>query len=186
MKRLMMSAVLATLVMPVQAGDAANEALVKEARQQTKQLAMQLKKTLKKSMKADGPEAAIQVCNTKAPAIAAELSQGNWTVGRTALKIRNGNNAPDAWEKSVMQDFAAKLKDGADPKTLEASKTEDGTFRYMKAIPTGGVCLACHGEKIAQPIAAKLDSLYPDDQARGFKQGELRGAFTLSKKLQEK
>ena len=85
-----------------------------------------------------------------------------------------------------MQDFAAKLKDGADPKTLEASKTEDGTFRYMKAIPTGGVCLACHGEKIAQPIAAKLDSLYPDDQARGFKQGELRGAFTLSKKLQEK
>ena len=183
MKRLMMSAVLTALIMPVQAGETADEALLKEARQQTKQLAIQLKKTLKKSMKADGPEAAIKVCNTRAPEIAAELSQGDWTVGRTALKIRNGNNAPDAWEAAVMQDFAARLKDGADPKSLEASKTEDGTFRYMKAIPTGGVCLACHGEKIAQPIVAKLDELYANDQARGFKQGELRGAFTLSKTL---
>ena len=181
MKRLMIMTVLAGVILPAQADDT----LIKQARQHTKQLATQLQQTLKKSMKADGPAAAIQVCNIQAPIIAAGLSQGGWQIGRTALKIRNGDNVADAWETSVMQDFSKKLQAGVDPKTLEASKTENGRFRYMKAIPTGGVCLACHGENIAAPLAAKLDALYPNDQARGFKPGELRGAFTLSKKLQE-
>lgn len=183
MRRAITAMALVTLALPVFSAEATNDTLIKEARQHTKQLAMQLKQTLKKSMQADGPQAAIQVCNTKAPEIAATLSQGDWQVGRTALKIRNGNNTPDAWEQAVMQAFVAQLNAGADVSTLEASKTEGGTFRYMKAIPTGGVCLACHGEKIAPPISARLAELYPNDQARGFSQGELRGAFTLSKTL---
>lgn len=180
MKRLLTFSVLILAVAtPLQA----DEALINEARQQTKQLAMQLKATLKKSMKSEGPEAAVAVCNLQAPVIADKLSMEAWQVGRTSLKWRNEDNAPDAWEVSIMQDFAKQVKAGADPKTLEASRAADGTFRYMKAIPTGGVCLACHGENIAQPIAAKLDSLYPSDQARGFKLGQLRGAFTLTKQL---
>lgn len=183
MKRLMITAALSglmvTTITPVQA----DEALINEARQQVKQLAVQLQQTLKKSMKTDGPQAAIKVCNTQAPEIAATLSEGDWTVGRTSLKWRNPGNQPNDWETSVMQSFAEQLKAGADPKTLEATKTEGDRFYYMKAIPTGGVCLACHGDNIAQPIAAQLDQLYPDDQARGFQMGELRGAFTLSKTL---
>ncbi len=53
----------------------------------------------------------------------------------------------------------------------------------MKAIPTQEVCLACHGEKIDKATAAKLAKLYPKDKARGFKVGDLRGAFTMSKDL---
>jgi hypothetical protein len=62
---------------------------------------------------------------------------------------------------------------------------KDGSkqFRFMKAIPTGEVCLACHGSSIAPAIAATLDEAYPDDQARGYKLGDVRGAFTLSKPL---
>lgn len=180
----MITAALAALMMPAQANDVADkDALTKEARQQIKQLAMQLKQTLKKSMKSDGPQAAIKVCNTQAPVIADKLSQGDWQVGRTALKWRNADNKPNAWETSVMEGFSAQIQAGADVKTLDASKIENGRFYYMKAIPTGAVCLACHGEKLADPIAAKLDQLYPQDNARGFKTGELRGAFTLIKQL---
>ena len=53
-------------------------------------------------------------------------------------------------------------------------------FRYMKAIPTGGVCVACHGASLNPKVAAKLDSLYPGDKARGFKPGDIRGAFTVA------
>ena len=53
----------------------------------------------------------------------------------------------------------------------------------MQAIPTGEVCLACHGTAIAPEITAALDEQYPDDQARGFSLGEIRGAFSLSKPL---
>jgi len=161
----------------------ADTALLNEARVQTKQLAQQLQKTLKRSMQADGPVAAISVCNIEAPQIAAGLSTGDWQVGRTALKIRNPANAANDWEVAVMQSFSEQLSAGVDPKTLEASKQEGDNFYYMKAIATGPVCLACHGENIAQPLAEKLDQLYPQDQARGFRQGQLRGAFTLIKTL---
>ena len=61
---------------------------------------------------------------------------------------------------------------------------DDGkTFRYMKPIPTAKVCLGCHGDSLSAELAAKLDELYPDDQARGFKEGDIRGAFTISKPL---
>jgi hypothetical protein len=44
-------------------------------------------------------------------------------------------------------------------------------------------CLMCHGDNIDPATAAKLDELYPQDQARGYTAGQVRGAFTLKKKL---
>jgi hypothetical protein len=53
----------------------------------------------------------------------------------------------------------------------------------MKAIPTGEVCQTCHGVEIAPPVSAKIRELYPQDQAIGFKTGDLRGAFTITQSL---
>ena len=47
----------------------------------------------------------------------------------------------------------------------------------MKAIPTGGLCLQCHGEVLDPAVAGKIAELYPDDQATGFIDGDLRGVF---------
>lgn len=155
------------------------------ARQQVKAFATTLGGTLKASMQKDGPVAAIAVCNTEAPAIASQLSTDGWQVARTSLKIRNPDNAADAWETQVLEDFSARMAAGEDPARLEASVTENGEFRYMKAIPTAGLCLTCHGAELAPAVEAKLAQLYPQDQARGFNVGDLRGAFTLRKVLEE-
>jgi hypothetical protein len=56
-------------------------------------------------------------------------------------------------------------------------------FRYMKAIPTRGICLRCHGEKIDPSLRMVLDRFYPEDQATGFEIGDVRGAFTIIKPL---
>ncbi len=72
-----------------------------------------------------------------------------------------------------------RLAEGESPKSLEASKTDNGEFRYMQAIPTAAVCLVCYGSDIATPVARKIAYLYPKDQATGFSERELRGAFTL-------
>ena len=56
-------------------------------------------------------------------------------------------------------------------------------FRYMKAIPTGELCLKCHGAEIEPGVKAKLDELYPNDKARGFKLGDIRGAFTIKQPM---
>nr|VFK61436.1 MAG: Protein of unknown function (DUF3365) [Candidatus Kentron sp. UNK]VFK69117.1 MAG: Protein of unknown function (DUF3365) [Candidatus Kentron sp. UNK] len=52
-------------------------------------------------------------------------------------------------------------------------------FRYMKAIPTLEVCTLCHGASLSPDVVTKLDELYPEDQARGFKVGDIRGAFSF-------
>lgn len=156
---------------------------VAEARALVKQFGGTLKGELQTAMKSGGPTAAIEVCNTRAPAIAADLSTGAWDVARTSLKTRNPDNAPDAWETQVLERFEAQKAEGKPVQTLEYSEvvtTPNGTeFRYMKAIPTQGLCLTCHGTDISEPVGTKLDALYPEDKARGYVEGDIRGAFTL-------
>jgi hypothetical protein len=53
----------------------------------------------------------------------------------------------------------------------------------MKPVPTDELCLTCHGSEIPAEVAIQHDQLYPKDTARGFKEGDIRGAFTLSKNL---
>lgn len=165
---------------------ATNEAqLTQEARMQTKAFAQALQKTLKQGIQSSGPDAAIHLCNTEAPVIAAGLSQNGWQVARTSTKIRNPDNVADAWEQQTLEDFAQRLQAGEDPMSIEATTLADGEFRYMKAIPTAPLCLTCHGAQLAPSVTAKLDELYPADQARGFNVGDLRGAFTLRKTLEQ-
>ena len=52
-------------------------------------------------------------------------------------------------------------------------------FRYMKAIPAGEPCLACHGKQVPHDLNAKLEELYPEDQSVGFSVGEIIGAFSI-------
>ena len=53
----------------------------------------------------------------------------------------------------------------------------------MKAIPTAQLCLACHGENIDSITRTRLEKLYPDDQAAGYKVGDIRGAFSITQPL---
>ena len=159
------------------------------ARAAAKDLGEKLRAELVAALKAGGPSAALGVCRTVAPSIAEDMSQSHdLTVGRTALRVRNPANAPDAFERRVLEDFAQRIAAGTDPATLEHAEivTENGesVVRYMKAIPTAAEpCLACHGSNIEPTLKAEILELYPDDQATGFAPGELRGAFTVTRKI---
>jgi hypothetical protein len=168
--------------------DESMQATINEGKGVIKAFAGDLKGELKKGMKEGGPEKAIEVCKTVAPQLAEAHGQmSGWQVARTSLKVRNADNAPDAWETAVLQEFENRKAAGEDPmKLVKAEVVEEQghkVFRMMKAIPTAEVCTKCHGGEIAEPLAAKLDELYPEDKARGFKVGDLRGAFTLKKPL---
>lgn len=183
--RMLIAAILAACTsLPAMADTQEN---VMEARKIIKQFATELKGELKKAMKEGGPVNAISVCNDKAPSITDSVSASSgWSVARTSLKPRATSNSPLPWERKVMEAFEARKAAGADPKTLDYSDIveEDGkkVFRYMKAIPTAKVCLKCHGgENVKADVVMRLKSLYPSDQARGFKEGDIRGAFVLKK-----
>ncbi len=153
-----------------------------------KQFGGSLKTELLKAIKAGGAQNAVPVCNSEAPGIAQVVSEASgWDVARTSLKLRNPGNQPDSWELGVLQKFEARKAGGEDPKTMAfaAIVEEDGgkVFRFMKAIPTDQLCLQCHGDQIAPEVTAQLDAIYPEDKARGFRVGDIRGAFTLKKRL---
>ncbi len=152
----------------------------------------ELKGTLGKAMKSGGPVTAMSACNIAAPVITAKHSEeSKWHVARTSLKLRNPNNAPDAWESTVLKKFEERRASGESPTTLAYAEIveEHGSkyFRFMKGIVMPPLekmpCLKCHGENIDPKITAKIDELYPTDKARGYKVGQVRGAFTLKKKL---
>ncbi len=161
------------------------DARSKASRVVIKAFAGSLQAELKGAIKSSGPVAAIEVCNEKAPEIARMHGEDQgWSVRRTSMKFRNPDNAPDPWELMVLQSFESRKAAGEDPAAIDhaAFVTQDGkrVFRYMKAIPTGEVCLNCHGAAEVKPaVAAKLAEFYPDDKARGFKVGDIRGAFTI-------
>ena len=157
-----------------------------KARAAVKAMGGALQAKLKEAISSSGPVAAVQVCKTVAPAIAEEKSkEAGMTIRRTALKVRNPANAPDELERKVLQDFAAKVAAGSDPANLERiEEVQEGgraVVRYFKAIPTAKEpCLACHGSDVSGQLKDTISQLYPDDQATGFKAGDLRGAFSVT------
>ncbi|MCL6416466.1 DUF3365 domain-containing protein [Aestuariirhabdus sp. Z084] len=159
-----------------------------EARAISKEFGQQLQAVFKPAMERGGAIHAIDACNVQATPIANERAQASgWKVGRTSLRTRNSANGPDGWERAVLVQFERRKRSGENPANLEyfeMVETGSGSeVRYMKAIPTAGVCLACHGRQIDPDVAAHIEKLYPDDRATGFSQGDLRGAFSLSKTL---
>ncbi|MCB1520632.1 MAG: DUF3365 domain-containing protein [Hyphomicrobiaceae bacterium] len=163
---------------------------IAKARGAIKGLAEGLKAKLVTAMKDGGPVAALDVCNIEAPKItAARSAESGMSVARTALKVRNQNNAADDFERRVMEQFIEKIKSGADAMKLEHAETVemDGkkVFRYMKPIMTAGSpCLACHGSELKPPVAEKIKALYPKDEATGFSAGDMRGAFTVKQAIE--
>lgn len=182
------SGLLAFLLTPFAiAGNMTADEDIEKARETTAAFASALKTELVTAMQAGGPLTAIGVCNTRAPVIAAEVSGAKgMSVSRVSVKNRNPENAPNAWQAAVLETFEARKLAGENPSSLTWSETVDlengKEFRFMKAIPTAAICLQCHGQAIAPPVAEELASLYPEDKATGYREGDIRGAFVVTQK----
>lgn len=129
---------------------------------------------------AESPMAAIAVCQDEAPQIAARWSDQDLHVRRTALKFRQSGNQPTDLDRATLQAFAERLAAGESASTVEEfSVSPSGQVRYARALMTEAPCLVCHGESIAPPIAKTIGERYPQDQATGFRLGDLRGIVVV-------
>jgi hypothetical protein len=79
-------------------------------------------------------------------------------------------------EKILMpfkQDLQQALREGL------SKSLADGRVGHVEAIFMQSLCLTCHGESLAMDVADEIKRRYPQDEAIGFKPGELRGIFWL-------
>ncbi len=162
-------------------GQTVADARIETSRTITAEFASRLQNALLSAMGEGGPAAAIAVCQELAPQIASELSRTSGAkVQRTSLKFRNAANAPELWQSDVLQEFDRDAAQAGQPGGLESvTVAGDGGLRYMKAIPTGELCLTCHGSAVPAEVEAALDEHYPHDLARGYALGDVRGAFSV-------
>ncbi len=78
-----------------------------------------LKAELTTAMQAGGPLNAIEVCNARAPAIAAAVSlEQGMSLSRVSLRNRNPDNAPNDWQSAVLQEFETRRAAGEDAAAL--------------------------------------------------------------------
>ena len=128
---------------------------------------------LMEAMGGQGPAAAISVCQQEAPQIADEVStEHNLRIGRTGVRLRNQNNEPPVWAKSLTDNET-------DTPQFVVLDNEDAAA--LLPIKLQAHCSMCHGpkEQIAPVIQDQLAKLYPADEATGFNEGDLRGWFWI-------
>jgi len=112
---------------------------------------------------------AIAVCREKAPAIAANVSnQFGLKIGRTSLKLRNPANAPPEWAEGLV------AAESAEPVYLAGPNDE---FAALLPIKLKAECQMCHGptEMIDDEVLSAISEHYPNDEAVGYAEGDVRG-----------
>ncbi len=133
----------------------------------------QLSGRLQQAMQTAGPAAAISVCKNEAAKIAEEVGQQHGvSIGRSGVRLRNPNNLPPTWATELVS------QKSSEPVFVTLSNEHAAALLPIKL---QSQCLMCHGpaEQIAPVISEQLSKLYPQDEAVGFKEGELRGWFWI-------
>ena len=124
---------------------------------------------------AESTVAGVETCHLVAPNLPAAQADRGYEVGRASDRLRNPDNTAPAWAAPTLaRMFSGEL--AAAPRYVP---TDDGRTGYVEPIRVGPPCLQCHGEELAPEVAAAIDARYPDDRARGYALGDLRGFFWI-------
>lgn len=138
---------------------------------------------LQKGLSQGSPTDAIVYCHHKALHVTDSLSSSlGFTIKRTSLRWRNPANRPDSMLQKLMIQWDKEIKAGIVPQPQFSDGT-DGQKRYVAPIILKPLCLNCHGDpelgEVAPETLAEIRRLYPEDNALGFKVGDLRGAWVV-------
>ncbi|MCB1169600.1 MAG: DUF3365 domain-containing protein [Leptospiraceae bacterium] len=144
-----------------------------------------LAKKLTAALREKGAPGAIEVCSMASPE-AEKTHSGKAKVYRISDRPRNPDHAPDEFEMAVIQMWKSRKAEGQEigPVHFRSEKDE----YVMSPIPLhADFCLQCHGsaEEIKPETSKAIAALYPEDQATGYKKGELRGAFVARRPVQK-
>ena len=137
---------------------------------------------LKNAMEVGGVSGAIEYCNLAASPLVDSLSSAHSvSIKRTSSKLRNPENAPSTLEMAVIKEYLNPDPGGELPSPKVV--IDQHQIHYYAPIFLMDNCLKCHGgvsQDIADADYTVIKRLYPEDQAVGFKTGELRGIWSLT------
>jgi len=142
-----------------------------------------LKARLTNAVDKGGIKNGINTCNDVAQKMMDSLSVVNSAkIKRTSLKLRNEKDKPDQEELAVLSAYSKNMNNGIKPKP-QVKKLASGEIRFYAPILIEKVCLNCHG-KIGENIKPQnydvIKKHYPNDEAIDYKEGDLRGIWSIT------
>ena len=84
--------------------------------------------------------------------------------------------------RAILKQFAAALTGTNPPPPLVTNRTTGTVTFFAPSVLNNEFCLKCHGalgQDISPENVAVIQNLYPQDEATGFKLGDLRGAWRI-------
>lgn len=155
---------------------------VHQANTASKDLLKTLGSNMKKEMKANGPLGALSFCSTHATELTQQVNdkyKKSLSIKRISLKPRNPKNAPTKDETIILQSMENMMHVGVKPKNVIQNKG-DSIVIYKPLVIKKKACLICHGDLKNKKLAEKINTLYPNDKAKNYKMGDLRGAIVVT------
>lgn len=151
-----------------------------------KQIAMNTKSVLGSNLKgainAHGAASAVDFCNTRAIPLTDSMSvELHASVSRVSDQPRNPENRAEGAELNYILTTKALLASGEQPKP-QMQEIEGKMVGYYPIV-TNGMCLQCHGQpkdQIMTETLAAIDQKYPNDEATGYGENELRGIWVIT------
>jgi hypothetical protein len=167
---------------PQELSDAEGEAYLQRGQAIAQATFAALSARLQAALEEGGVPHAIQYCNLAALPLTDSLARAHHAeVRRRSERPRNPLNAPDAWEASIIREYAGMLESGETPAPLVGA-LDDGVVAFAAPIFLAPACLRCHGvvgETVDQSDYAEIMRLYPEDKAVNYAAGELRGIWSI-------
>lgn len=139
--------------------------------------------SLSRAIAEGGSTNAIQFCSVNAASLAGRVAQTNHVVlKRVSHKARNPGNRANAEELLLLDGFRSALKESTAIRPEVRTNNAGHLVFYAPIVLNNPVCLNCHGDpkrEVAADTMAVIRKLYPEDQATGFKLGDLRGLWRV-------
>lgn len=137
---------------------------------------------LQAALKEGGVQQAVAYCQLAGHPITDSLSEVYQAdIRRVSDRPRNPKNAASEAEVELMEAYKKQL--AQEEKIAPQTVTVDGRTRFYAPIVLMDLCQKCHGtvgETIQADDYAFIQERYPQDQATGYKSGDLRGLWQIT------
>jgi len=143
-----------------------------------------LSSNLQTAMQSGGVSNALPFCSLAASPLTAGMAEKHGvTLKRITHKARNPAGKANEAELAVLKAFENALAASTNPPPPFATNLVAGQATFFAPIVIANeLCLKCHGEPgkdISAENLAVIKQHYPQDEATGFKLGQLRGAWRI-------
>lgn len=145
-----------------------------------------LGKNLINAIQKKGTLGALEFCNIQAyPLTDSMATVHNAKIKRVSDKPRNLSNKATTQEFKYIESYKAAVANNADLKPMV--EKEGSTVYFYYPITTNAMCLQCHGssKEVSLETLAELKKLYPQDQALGYSENQVRGIWSIQFDLKD-